>query len=310
MTPLHVQKMKEYIGIDVEPCFAELKKFKAYIYSKIVSFNPEHLYVTERGSRKSSIDYFLYKIALDENVHFEFSHPLTPDMIHTIPDNSIIATGSYSSVYRKLGLRYTSFIHLDSYMKTQEKKNFCIAYFDTYLAGYGYGYIASKGDLASVELDFLMTQPYEKFLIKFEEQLKKTENLEFSSWNVVTDHIPGGIQLFKRRHGKTYILAGAISGFHDPFFGFGVNSALISGKIAAMSAISKTKGLQEFRSFSTNLQRMFLLSKVYHHIPLKKIFIPRLFRNSKSNLPIIGMNLQSIPGFTHKDCFKIVHVEQ
>lgn len=310
MTPFHFQKMKEFIGIDVEPCFSELKKFKAYIYSKIVYFNPEHLYVTERGSQKCSIDYFLYKTALDENVTFEFSHPLTPNMIASIPDNSIIATGSYSSVYRKLGLRHTPFIHLDSYMETQEKNNFCIAYFDTFLAGYGYGYIASKGGFASVELDFLITQPYEKYLKKFEEQLKKTENLEFSSWAIVTDHIPGGIHLLKKVHGKTYILAGAISGFHDPFFGFGVNSALISGKIAAMSVISKTRGVQEFRQFSTKLQRMFLLSKVYHHLPLKKIFIPWLFSSTKSIVPIIGMNLQSVPGFTHEDCFKILHVKQ
>ncbi len=310
MTPLHFQKMKDYIGIDVEPCFSELKKFKAYIYLKIVHFDPKYLYVTKRGSHKDSIDYFLYKTALGENVHFEFSHPLTPNIINSIPNNSIIATGSYSSLYKQLGLRHTPFIHLDSYIETQEKNNFCIAYFDTYLAGYGYGYIASKGGLASVELDFLMTQPYEKYLKKFEEQLKKTENLEFDSWAVVTDYIPGGIHLFKKLHGKTFILAGAISGFHDPFFGFGVNSALISGKIAAMSIISKKKGLQEFKQFRTNLRSMFLLSKVYHHLPLKKIFIPQLFRSTKSIVPIIGMNLQSVPGFTHEDCFKIIHVEQ
>jgi hypothetical protein len=310
MTPLHFQKMKDYIGIDVEPCFSELKKFKAYIYLKIVHFDPKYLYVTKRGSHKDSIDYFLYKTALGENVHFEFSHPLTPNIINSIPNNSIIATGSYSSLYKQLGLRHTPFIHLDSYIETQEKNNFCIAYFDTYLAGYGYGYIASKGGLASVELDFLMTQPYEKYLKKFEEQLKKTENLEFGSWAVVTDYIPGGIHLFKKLHGKTFILAGAISGFHDPFFGFGVNSALISGKIAAMSIISKKKGLQEFKQFRTNLRSMFLLSKVYHHLPLKKIFIPQLFRSTKSIVPIIGMNLQSVPGFTHEDCFKIIHVEQ
>lgn len=310
MTPLHFQKMKDYIGIDVEPCFSELKKFKAYIYLKIVHFDPKYLYVTKRGSHKDSIDYFLYKTALGENVHFEFSHPLTPNIINSIPNNSIIATGSYSSLYKQLGLRHTPFIHLDSYIETQEKNNFCIAYFDTYLAGYGYGYIASKGGLASVELDFLMTQPYEKYLKKFEEQLKKTENLEFGSWAVVTDYIPGGIHLFKKLHGKTFILAGAISGFHDPFFGFGVNSALISGKIAAMSIISKKKGLQEFKQFRTNLRSMFLLSKVYHHLPLKKIFIPQLFRSTKSIVPIIGMNLQSVPGFTHEDCFKIIHLEQ
>lgn len=310
MTPLHFEKMKEYIGIDVEPYFSELKKFKAYIYSKIVHFNPEHLYVTKRGSQKDCIDYFLYKTAVDEEVNFEFSHPLTPDAIRSVPDNSIIATGSYSSLYRQLGLRHTPFIHLDSSLKTQENDDFCIAYFDTYLAGYGYGYIASKEGLVSVELDFLVTQPYETYLKKFNERVKKNENLEFRTWALVPDFIPKEINLFKKVHGKTYILAGAISGFHDPFFGFGVNSALISGKIAAMSIISKTRGAQEFQQFTTNLQRMFLLSKVYHHLPLKKIFIPQLFRNTKNIVPIIGKNLQNVPGFTHENCFEIINIEQ
>src|SRR5690606_13022819 len=107
MTPLHFQKMNEYLGFDVQPCFSELRTFKAYIYSKIVYFNPDHLYVTERGSRKGSLDSLLYRTALDENVTFEFSSPLTPETIHSVPDTSIIATGSYSSLYRKLGLRFT-----------------------------------------------------------------------------------------------------------------------------------------------------------------------------------------------------------
>jgi len=310
MTPLHFKKMKEYIGIDVEPCFSELKKFKAYIYSKVVHFNPNHLYVTKRGSQKDCIDYFLYKTAVDEGVNFEFSHPLTSETIRSIPENSIIATGSYSSLYRPLGLRHTPFIHLDSSLETQENNDFCIAYFDTYLAGYGYAYLASKEGFVSVELDFLATQPYEKHLKKFNEQVKQNENLEFCTWALVPDFIPKEITLWKKVHGKTYILAGAISGFHDPLFGFGVNSALISGKIAALSILSKARGAQEFKQFSTNLQRMFLLSKVYHHLPLKKIFIPHLFSNTKHKLPMIGMNLQNVPGFTHENCFEIINIDR
>jgi hypothetical protein len=109
MTPIHFEKMKEYIGIDVEPCFSELKTFKAYIFSKIVHFNPKYLYVTERGPNKTSLDYYLFKIAQKEGVNFEFSHPLTPNMINSIPDNSIIATGTYSGLCKHMKLRYTPF---------------------------------------------------------------------------------------------------------------------------------------------------------------------------------------------------------
>jgi hypothetical protein len=309
MTPVHFQKMKEYIGIDVEPCFSELKKFDAYIYSKIVHFSPKYLYVTERGPHKTSLDYYLFKTALEEGVNFEFSHPLTSDMIPSIPDGSIIATGSYSCLFKHLKLHHVPFIHFDSKLKTQDKNNFCIAYFNSYLSGYGYAYVAAKDGFASVEVDFLLTQPYEKLLLKFKKQLKETENLEFSHWSLVVDNIPQKIHLFKKLHGKTFVLAGAIGGFHDPFFGFGVNSALISGKIAAMAIVSKRRGLQEFKRFTTDLDRMFLLSKIYNHFPLKNIVIPLLFKSSKSIIPFVGGNLQSIPGFTHEDCFKILSID-
>jgi hypothetical protein len=309
MTPLHFQTMKEYIGIDVEPCFSALKEFKAYIYSKIVHFNPHHLYVTERGSNTTSLDSFFYKTAVDEGVAFEFSHPLTPDIIRSIPPGSIIATGSYSNLFEQLNLRHSQFIHFDSHMNIPEKDNFCIAYFDTHLAGYGYGYIAAKEGIASVELDFRVTQPYEKYLTMFKQHIKEMEHLEFGTGSFVPDSIPHEIHLFKKVHGTTVVLAGAISGFHDPFFGFGVNSALISGKIAAMTIISKRKGLQEFKRFTDNLHRMFLLSKMYHHLPLKHVIIPPFFQSTKRMMPIIKRNFGSIPGFTHQDCFEISSIE-
>lgn len=63
----------------------------------------------------------------------------------------------------------------------------------------------------------------------------------FSLKSLAIDNIPKKIYLLKKLHGKTFVLAGAIGGFHDPFFGFGINSALISGKIAAMTVVSRKK---------------------------------------------------------------------
>lgn len=310
MTPLDFNKMKEYIGIDVEPCFSKLKTFKAYIYSKIIHFNPKYLYITERGSNKKSLDYYLYKIAKDEGVNFEFYHPLTPDKIKSIPDNSIIATGTYSGLCKHIKLRHIPFIHFDGYTKTQKNDNYCLAYFDSYIGGYGYAYIAAKDKLVSGEVDFFLNQPYDKYLTNFKKKLKKTNNLEFGEWSSVLDYYPEEFQLFKKIHGKTYILTGAVSGFHDPFFGFGVNSALISGKIAALTIISKKRGMNEFKYFTKNLSGMFLLSKIYNNIPFRNLIIPQLFKSKKSRIPIIGRNFQSIPGFVQKDCFKILNIEE
>jgi len=309
MTPLHFEKMKEYIGIDVKPCFSKLNIFTAHIYSKIVHFNPEYLYVTERGPQKTSLDYYLYTIARKEGINFEFSNPLTRDTLNSVPDNSIIAAGTYSGLCKYLKLRSIPFVHFDSRMKTECNGSFCMAYFDTYIGGYGYAYIATKDNLLSGEVDFFLNQPYEKYLQKFKNQLKKTKNIQFSTWSMVEDNYPEQVQLFKKAHGKNYLLAGALSGFHDPFFGFGVNSALVSGKIAATALIDKKRGMKEFKRFSEHLPGMYILSKIYRYIPFKDLVIPQLFRSSKSSIPIIGRNVQSIPGLTHEDCFKILHVE-
>lgn len=279
MTPLHFKKMKEYIGIDVEPCFSELELFKAYIYDKVVFFNPRNLYVTERGPHTSSLDYYLYQKALEQGVNFEFSHPLTPQMMSTIPEGSIIATGGYSCLCKDLKIYHVPFVHYDASMQINSNKNYCVAYFDSYLIGYGYA--AAKDGVISTQVGFTLKQPYEKLIETFKTQIKKTENLEFHEWSLVHDTFPGRTHLLKKIHGKTFILAGAISGFLDPFFGFGVNSAMISGKIAAITATSKKEGVKEFKRFTDKLNRMFLLSRIYDFFPFKNIILPLFFTNKK-----------------------------
>jgi hypothetical protein len=309
MTPLDFHKIKEYSGIDITPCFSKLHTLKAYIYTKKVHFHTHHLYLTERGSQPSSLDTYLYLLAKKEGVTFEFSQPLTPKILSSIPNKSIIATGTYSRLSNPLHLPHTPFIHLNSHKNTKHSQNFCIAYFKSYIAGYGYAYIAGIKNLTSVEIDLRKTPSYKKHLQQFKKQLKQTENLTFTKWTMVDDHIPNKPQLLQKLKQKTYILAGSISGFHDPFFGFGVNSALISGTIAARTIHSKRIGLQAYNQFFSTLNRMFLLSKIYHHLPLKKLIIPKIFQPTTTSIPIIKKNLQSIPGFTHDECFKIKKID-
>lgn len=303
MTPMHFQKMKEYVGIDVEPCFKELDSFKAYIYEKIVQFNPQKLYVVERGPMKSSLDYYLYQKAEEQGVHFEYSHQVTKENIPTIQEGSIIATGGYSCLCKDLNIYHVPYLHYDGLIKTDETKNYCLAYFDSYLVGYGY--IAVKDGLLSAQVGFMPDQPHETYLQRFIEQIKTTEQIELKHWSIVHDNFPGRTSLFKKIHGKTFIVTGVLSGFIDPFFGFGVNSALISGKIAATTAISKKNGIQEFRKFTNSLDKKYLLSRVYDFLPFRDLIIPRFFSNSEKSLSYIKNNLRNIPGFVHNDSFEI-----
>ncbi|MDG6218735.1 MAG: NAD(P)-binding protein [Candidatus Thermoplasmatota archaeon] len=306
MTPFHFQKMNEYIEINVEPCFSKLDLFKAYIYNKIVIFNHSKLYVTERGPNQSSLDYYLYKKALKQGVSFEFSHPLTPELLLKISDGSIIATGGYSCLCKDLHIYHVPFVHYDSTKKINNTNNHCFAFFNSYLTAYGY--VASKEGMISTQVGFRLNKPHRILVERFKKQIKDTENFEFENWTLVHDNFPARTYNLKKVHGKTIILAGTLSGFLDPFFGFGVNSALISGKIAALTALSKKKGVQEYKKFTEKLNRMFLLSRFYDFLPLREMIIPRLFNNAKKGLPLIKQNFENIPGFIQEDSFQILEV--
>jgi len=304
-TPIHFEKMKNYIGIDVEPFFSKLDIFKANIYNKNVTFKPDHIYVTERGSSKDALDYNLYKIAEEEGVNFEFSHPLTTDNIHELKEGSIIAIGQNTPISKNLKIRHIPLKHYHAVKKTNNKKNICVAFFSQ--KNSGYFYIASKNGLISASIGFRQSSKA-KYLRDVIEKIKQTEGFEFDKWTLTPYAIfAEKIQLFKKIANKKIILAGYISGFFDPFFNFGVNSALVSGKIAAITVRSEKQGQQEFNSFTKNLRYTFLIDKLYTMLQLKNIFIPWIVK--KSNIPVITNSINSIPGFTHDKCLEIVKVE-
>jgi len=298
MTPMHIQQMQSYIGIEIESCFKQLDEFRGYIGPKKIIFSTKNLYVVERGPRKSSLDYLLYKTALKEGVNFEFSHPLTPEKLKTVPENSIIATAGYSHIVSALHLPYVTFKQYDTHMKTN-LENITIAYFGGYTSDYGY--ISTKNELLSAQLSGSLNLS-KKSLKKFTDLVKETEGIELDGWSSIVSYFPKKARLFTKFARKTYVLAGDVAGFLDPFFGFGINGALISGKIAAMSITSKQKALQEFKQFAPHLNQDLLLHTIYWHLPLKKLIAMKVHDN------YLSLVKQSIPGFTDEDWLNIVSI--
>jgi len=302
MTPVHIQNMHRYVGIELESCFSKLEAFRGYISPKKIVFSTKNLYVVERGPRESSLDYFLYKTALEEEVNFEFSHPLTPEKLRSIPENSIIATAGYSQIVRDLHLPYVTFKQFDTHMKT-DIRNITIAYFGDYTSDYGY--ISAKNGILSAQLSGPLNLSQEN-LKKFKNLVKETEGIELDSWSSIIAYFPKKARLFTKLAGKTYVLAGDVAGFLDPFFGFGINGALISGKIAAMGITSKQDALQGFKQFTSHLNKDLLLHTIYWHLPLKKLILSQIMKFHDNHLSLIK---RSIPGFTEEDWLKIVSTE-
>jgi flavin-dependent dehydrogenase len=301
MTPMHIQQMERYVRIELKSCFSKLNDFRGYIGQKKCVFSTKNMYVVERGPRKSSLDYFLYKIALDEGVTFKFSHALTSEELGSIPENSIIATAGYSKIVRALHLPYVTFKQFDTHIKT-DLENVSIAYFGDFTTDYGY--ISTKNGLLSAQLSGPLNLSQEN-LNKFTNLVKETESIELDGWSSIIAHFPKKARLFTKFAGKTYVLGGDVAGFLDPFFGFGINGALISGKIAAMSILSKHEALQEFKQFTSHLNRDLLVHTIYWHLPFKKLILSQIMKFQDNHLSLIK---RSIPGFTDEDWLKIISI--
>jgi len=301
MTPLHMQQMEQYVGIDLESCFSKLDNFRGYIGQKKFVFSTKNLYVVERGPRPSSLDYFLYKTAVDEGVTFKFSHPLTSKELRNIPENSIIATAGYSKMVSALRLPYVTFKQFDTHINT-DLENISIAYFGNFTTDYGY--ISTKNGLLSAQLSGSLHLSEEN-LHKFTSLVKETEGIDLEGWSSIIAYFPKKARLFTKFAGKTYVLAGDVAGFLDPFFGFGINGALISGKIAAMSILSKQKALIEFQQFTSHLNKNLLAHTIYWHLPLKKLILSQIMKLHDNHLSLIK---RSVPGFTDEDWLKIISI--
>jgi flavin-dependent dehydrogenase len=135
--------------------------------------------------------------------------------------------------------------------------------------------------------------------------VKETEGIELDGWSSIVSYFPKKARLFTKFAGKTVVLAGDVAGFLDPFFGFGVNGALISGKIAAMSLLSKQKALQEFKQCTSHLNRDLLVHTVYWHLPFKKLILSQIMKFQENHLSLVK---RSIPGYTNEDWLKIVSI--
>jgi flavin-dependent dehydrogenase len=301
MTPLHMHEMERYVGIDLDTCFSKLDDFRGYIDQKKFVFSTKNLYVVERGPRSSSLDYFLYKTAVAEGVTFKFSHPLNLEELRNIPENSIIATAGYSKIVKALRLPYVTFKQFDTHIKT-DLENISIAYFGDFTTDYGY--ISTKNGLLSAQLSGSLHLSQEN-LNKFTNLVKETEGIDLEGWSSIIAYFPKKARLFTKVAGKTYVLAGDVAGFLDPFFGFGISGALLSGKIAAMSIQSKQKALMEFQQFTLHLNKDLLVHTIYWHLPLKKLLLSQLVKFHDNHLSLVK---RSIPGFTDEDWLKIISI--
>ena len=89
-------------------------------------------------------------------------------------------------------------------------------------------------------------------LEKYRAFTRRCEGVDDESWKYIHGVspvvMPDNPSLFR----GGLIMCGTISGMIDPFMGFGISGALISGKVAAMAVDDRASAVREFERFNHN----------------------------------------------------------
>ena len=260
MTPLDIDAMTRYLGFPLSPpedsklapFYNPLPSLRFRAFGNLIELQlPANVQMkmVERGSRPSSIDTHLYRLATDSGVHFSFSAPvLTRKEFSDLPPGAIVATGMFREAFDALDIPYTPAYGLFAGGPAPEGRSpFCVAYYHEHTRDYAY-YATANGTGAAVL--FQRGKPLSAAAMDwFPKQLLEDEGLAFPRWHSIENlaGTPTGSFSNPRLFAGNLILTGTLAGMQDPTMVLGVHGALVSGKIAAMAVHDREGATREFR---------------------------------------------------------------
>jgi flavin-dependent dehydrogenase len=303
VTPMDSEALGRFIGIELkEPQVVSTEEFVGYIYGKryAIPGGQLHLKSVERGAGENSLDRYLYNLAVDAGVQFEFGASLdSEEDFARLPAGSIIATGLVPEPFQALKRPF-----LDMYgficKGSVEAPPRVIAFFDHYTKYYCY--CANQNGTAS-GLGFDSGPVSQSLQEQWRRQLEEGEGWRLEQWlphqGVVATPGIKSPNLFA----GSKILAGTVAGMQDPFLLFGVHSSLCSGKIAAIAVDDREKAWRLFKDFMAPYKVSWSLKKVFDALPhgVRKPVLRIIFELYDSHQhmmqPFVEFILKTIPGF-------------
>lgn len=263
-TPIMTEKVSDYIGIDITPCFKPIIECPFFFHDTIIHLPLAGTYTVERGRRPTSLDSYLYPMALDLGVAFTFDSPLKKEDIPALAPGTIIACGLTPQVYDMLHVPYRTWYGWISRGEIGFDCTRSWAWWDEGITEYGY---FSSANNYYFDLVFSIKPVKKETLERYKEFEKRHLGVEHHNWQYATGAVPVKDPANPRLVRDGHIYCGTISGFMDPMCWFGINGALISGKIAALAVSDLAKAQLEFARFSANFKRA-LFIKNYIWYPL------------------------------------------
>lgn len=267
-TPINLERMRAYTGIDFSGVAVPLTSCRNHVYGKMfdIDFNEAvPTYLVERGPRPTSIDFYLYNLAVSEGVAFSFNDTVTD--FGDLPPDSIIATGLFGEAWPALGVPHMQVFGYLAMSQTEDASPKVIIYFDEYTRDYAF---YSQVNGACGACLFSRGKPLDVSVKeRFERQLADNDGIAFDQWDAVSiGALPVEHSRNPRLFAKNFILAGTLSGSIDPLLLFGVHGALVSGKVAAIAVSDHQKGLEEFQRVNSAFRRGFAASVAYRRMPM------------------------------------------
>jgi len=260
-TPLDRDAAWKYIGLDLSQGFRPAKLFRVYFGEQGYDLDPNDLYIVERGARENSLDSMVYREAQKLGVKFEFNQMIKK---HTdLPPGSIIATGLFPEMFHALGVPT-----IEAYgwanRQPMEGGPACVVYFDSYIGDY---YYSSTTNGLLFSMLFQRTDVPRADMERCQDFLRRHEKLECKDWFHCTNWIPVADAKNPRLFAGDKILAGTLAGMMDPMFLFGINGAVLSGRIAARAVYEPDQAQKDFAYYSRNYARNYRAQKIQSRIP-------------------------------------------
>ncbi|MFW6113417.1 MAG: NAD(P)/FAD-dependent oxidoreductase [Actinomycetota bacterium] len=275
-TPMDAAAMSRYVGIDLEPGMVRMDGGILGVWGKRYKLKfPKNVqaWMIERGPRKSSMDHYLYRLAVKEGVRFEFDQPvLTDKQVHDLPRGSIMATGLHADGFEAANVPYKSLYGYFSKCRVPWPEARVSFYFDDYSPDYAF--TCSVNGIAFA-LIFNRHRPVARWeMEKFAEQATIDDGYPFKKFFPLGGGAKGGAAgapVLKLSNPRLFqgdmILSGTIAGVMDPLLFFGMHGAFASGKIAARAISDPAGAYDEFRRLNMTFYPLLMAKRLADKSP-------------------------------------------
>jgi hypothetical protein len=313
VTPIDANRTSQYIGIDVGPVFHKVIQCPAYYHDTRTLWPVYEVFGVERGNRPGSLDTLLYKVCLELGVEFEFSSPLRPDDVPRLKPGTIIACGLIPAAYKMMGVPFVS-VHMWLSRGEIGLTDYAWLWFDECITEYGY-----FSAVNNYYFDLLFSfgrRVGEDALERYKDFMVRNEGVEHDEWDYQVGAVPLARPDNYRLLRDGMIMCGTMSGAIDPFMGFGISGALVSGKVAAVAVSDPAAAQAEFDRFLAGFRRSFYIKELWkrfvrpdvgrmeRHIRMVGVErVNRLLKLSERDKPPFPLPFAT-PGFGHANIYK------